>query len=714
MKSTEYRFWADSTLRSYSQVFFSLNYWLGGILILMTFLVPPVGISGLLVVLISNALARWLGFEKRLIQHGDYGFNGLLVGLGLGTFYDLNFPFVVLLLNAAFITLMLTVFISGVLYKYRLPYLSIPFLLSFWLILLASQHFQSLGISERGVFVLNELYAAGSNWLVNAYHTVQQWPVHESILIYLKSLGAIFFQFNILSGILCAIGLLIFSRIAFTTSLLSFYSAYLFYHFIGAEITDLSYSYIGFNFILSGIAVGAFFLIPSYASYLWSVLLIPAMIIITSSLGNLFATVQLGIYSLPFNMVVISFIYLMNVRKRAGLPEIVPYQWYSPEANLYENRSNKKRQVNFGRPEISLPFFGEWTVSQGHDGQYTHKDNWKDAWDFIITDEKGNSYKGSGDLPEDYFCFGKPVVASADGEVVSIEGSVPDNKIGHSNILQNWGNSVVIKHSEYLYSQVSHLQLDSLKVKVGQRVFKGQQLANCGNSGRSPYPHLHFQLQAMPGIGSPTIPYPINHYLLHGTISDYKFFEIPKEEEHISPLVPDDELCQAFEFQPGQEITVSDGENKYIWNVGVSPLNQSFITDGKSCAYFIHNGTSFHFNFFDGNHKSLLFEFFKAVYHIPFISNLKVVVNDSIPLHLIDRSLIRYVGDFIAPFYEVQKAVYTLQFLPHEKTAEEMVISSSVVLEGWNRHEDSYKVKIKKGRISEVLRADGQAEIKFL
>ncbi|MCA6073448.1 urea transporter [Fulvivirga sedimenti] len=707
MKTAELRFWTDSTLRSYSQVFFSLNYWLGGILIFMTFLVPTVGISGLFVVLVSNALARWLGFDMNLIRHGDYSFNSLLVGLGLGTFYELNFPFFILLINAAFITLMLTIVISGILYKYRLPYLSIPFLLSFWLILLASRQFEALGISERGVFLLNELYVIGNTWLVNVYHNVQEWPIHESILIYLKSLGAIFFQFNIISGILCAIGLLIFSRIAFSASLLSFYSAYLFYHFIGAQITDLSYSYIGFNFILSGIAVGAFFLIPSYASYLWSVLLIPAMVIITSSLGNLFASFQLGIYSLPFNMVVLSFIYLMNVRKRTGLPATVPYQWYSPESNLYENRSSKKRYANLGRTEIDLPFFGEWFVSQGHNGEYTHKEYWKHAWDFVMVDENSKSYSGSGKSPADYFCFGKPVLAAADGEVISVEDAVADNDIGNSNTLQNWGNTIVIKHTEYLYSQVSHLQFNSIMVKTGDRVHRGQRLASCGNSGRSPYPHLHFQLQDSPGIGAQTIPYPIGHYLVAGKPSVYKTFETPQFEERISPLLPDEKLLSAFDFSPGKQITVMCDHTKHLWEVGVSAWNQSFISDGISKAYFTNNGIIFQFISFEGKQNSLLFEFFKGLYHVPLIAGRNVTVNDKLPLHLLDHSFARYLSDFIAPFYESRKVLYELKFDQDRKQTGKISLSSSVTLAGWTIRTQQYSTVIENGSIVEMNKETG-------
>ncbi|MFS1002835.1 phage tail spike protein [Enterococcus casseliflavus] len=73
-----------------------------------------------------------------------------------------------------------------------------------------------------------------------------------------------------------------------------------------------------------------------------------------------------------------------------------------------------------------------------------------------------------------------PIYASAAGEVV-IAGSYPD-----------WyGNYVVIKHSDGLYTGYAHQS--QLKVSVGDAVNQGQQIGNMGTTGPSTGPHLHFQ-----------------------------------------------------------------------------------------------------------------------------------------------------------------------------------------------------------------------------
>lgn len=73
-----------------------------------------------------------------------------------------------------------------------------------------------------------------------------------------------------------------------------------------------------------------------------------------------------------------------------------------------------------------------------------------------------------------------PIYASAAGEVV-IAGSYPE-----------WyGNYVVIKHSDGLYTGYAHQS--QLRVSVGDTVNQGQQIGNMGTTGPSTGPHLHFQ-----------------------------------------------------------------------------------------------------------------------------------------------------------------------------------------------------------------------------
>ena len=120
-----------SLLNSYAMVFFSKDRIFAWILLLVTFFDPVAGLSGLVAVLAANIAAEIIGFSRFNIRSGFYGFNALLVGLGIGLYYQLTPVLLILVVFAALLTLMITVAMEGIIGKYALPYLTLPFLFSF-------------------------------------------------------------------------------------------------------------------------------------------------------------------------------------------------------------------------------------------------------------------------------------------------------------------------------------------------------------------------------------------------------------------------------------------------------------------------------------------------------------------------------------------------------------------------------------------------------
>ncbi len=149
--------------------------------------------------------------------------------------------------------------------------------------------------------------------------------------------------------------------------------------------------------------------------------------------------------------------------------------------------------------KMDLPFQGEWTVIWGGDTKELnyHIDNvaQKNAFDFVITDSKGNSYRTDGTTNEDYYAFGKELTAPCDGEVVLAVDGVKDNKPGEMNPVWVPGNTVIIRTANNEYLFLAHFKQHSILVKEGQKVSKGTILGQCGNSGNSSEAHLHFHLQ---------------------------------------------------------------------------------------------------------------------------------------------------------------------------------------------------------------------------
>ncbi|MFI5671832.1 M23 family metallopeptidase [Streptomyces sp. NPDC051704] len=105
------------------------------------------------------------------------------------------------------------------------------------------------------------------------------------------------------------------------------------------------------------------------------------------------------------------------------------------------------------------------------------------------------SHKHSG---QDFACpVGTPVKAASAGTVVK----AGPNGGGDGPA---YGNAIVIKHANNTYSQYAHLS--KIKVRIGQKVAKGSQIALSGNTGNSSGPHLHFEIRTTPNYGSAVNP----------------------------------------------------------------------------------------------------------------------------------------------------------------------------------------------------------------
>ena len=149
--------------------------------------------------------------------------------------------------------------------------------------------------------------------------------------------------------------------------------------------------------------------------------------------------------------------------------------------------------------KLILPFKEEWTVFWGGDTEelnyHVQDEAQKNAFDMVIRDDRGKSYKSNGQSNEDYYAFGKELIAPCDGEIVLVVDGIKDNLPGEMNPVYIPGNTVIIKtiNDEYLF--FAHFKQHSIQVKQGQLVKQGETLGLCGNSGNSSEPHLHFHIQ---------------------------------------------------------------------------------------------------------------------------------------------------------------------------------------------------------------------------
>jgi urea transporter/murein DD-endopeptidase MepM/ murein hydrolase activator NlpD len=660
-----------AVLNSYSVVFFLNNRILAVALLVVSFLNVQAGLCGLLSVLFTVALAVVMGLDRLQLKNGVLTFNALLTGIAMGTYYQPSVIFYFLLGLAAILSLILSASMTKWFFKNGLPFLSLPFILTFWIIVLSTASFQKIGLSHHEFIWDNASHA-------NLFE------------IYLRSLSSVLFQNNPITGACIAVALLLSSRITFVLSIIALLTSWCLSNLLGAEAANFTYYNVGANYMMLAFAVGGFFNIPSKSSFLWSVLLIPVTSLVLIFLNGTLGLIHLPLFSLPFVLVVLISVHLLSLRNKPKSLLQTPIQLYSPESNFYTWQNDKGRYGRFQYVPLRLPFWGSWTVMQGYDGEHTHKGEWGQALDFMIYDHDGKTYGTHGLSCEDYHCYGKPVLAPADGTVVALIDQIDDNPIGDINTVQNWGNSIVIQHLEGVCTQLSHLKKGSFKVSKGDFVRKGDVLAACGNSGRSPEPHLHFQVQAGVYIGSKTMSYPVS-YFCSPALDQQELveFEVPKQGTVLSDLPIDRLIRKAFDFQPSAKwsFQYEDDHGQLRtedWEAFTDAYNYKYLycSASESVAYYYIDEGMFYFTAYYGPKTSLLYYFYLSAYKI-FLGSTEADVTDEIPFNLLKNNfLVRCVNDFIAPFINRVHVRYTSKkgVASTEMKSNEVCLKSSVVL----------------------------------
>ena len=90
------------------------------------------------------------------------------------------------------------------------------------------------------------------------------------------------------------------------------------------------------------------------------------------------------------------------------------------------------------------------------------------------------------------------ILAHSDGVVVKVRGNCNKTYSSNEAAIKEWGdgfgNFVMIKHIDGYYTQYEHLAYNSVKVKVGDKVKKGDIIGYMGSTGNANGAHLHFQV----------------------------------------------------------------------------------------------------------------------------------------------------------------------------------------------------------------------------
>ncbi|MEA2718099.1 MAG: hypothetical protein QOI99_2416, partial [Actinomycetota bacterium] len=152
------------------------------------------------------------------------------------------------------------------------------------------------------------------------------------------------------------------------------------------------------------------------------------------------------------------------------------------------------------------------------------------AIDWKRANDEGAFYAGDKTKNESYVDYGQPVFAVADGTVVGLLDDVEANAPGvlpvtdpvlaaKLNLENADGNHVILDLGGGVYAMYAHFQKGSITVEMGDKVKKGDKLADLGNTGNANASHLHFQLMDGPNFTAANgLPYEFDNFVYRGQV----------------------------------------------------------------------------------------------------------------------------------------------------------------------------------------------------
>ena len=665
----------ESIFNAYSLIYFCRNSRLGGILLAATFISPTFGLFGLAGTMTAFAATKMLDFPASRIRSGELLCNSLISSMGLA--YVTNqqnlsvYLLMILLPVTAIAAMVLSVALTQVMLRlFGMGAYSLPFVIvTIFNYLLMYSFTATPVIGAPPPSLLPEISFLPS--------ILTEWFLAFSAALFIP---------NVVVGMIACFAVFIHSPLQIALGMFGFLVGYGFLQLTGLNASAFGAGWMGTNYLYCGMGLGGVYFITSKSSLLLAGFGAILSTLIAIGMRTFLRSYNIPPLSFPFLIVLFMFTYALRQRSRFLWLFESPYLDGSPEQNVLRFLTNLKRFPNFYTPTLSLPFLGCRVVTQGFNGDYTHKSLWCHALDFEILDESGKPHPDQRTKLEDAYTYGTAILSPCDGVVISVVSDVVDNELGEENLLQNWGNLVVVLNDLGWYVLLSHFKRDGIIVYKNQRVTRGQLLGYCGNSGRSPLPHLHLQVQAAWFPGATTIPFRIRNFISHHASGETVLTTgIPREGDLISPLNIDPDLIACFSGQIGTSIRyrIEKAGKTIAWetirtiSLGWGEISYQSVEYGARLSASISDETYISHTL-ENSSASILRLFSLGLGSVPFSKNRSIMWEDYAacrpwisPVNVILSDLLQPISGL--PFLHLQS-----RFLPSNKP-DEIIIQTTVI-----------------------------------
>jgi hypothetical protein len=232
-----------------------------------------------------------------------------------------------------------------------------------------------------------------------------------------------------------------------------------------------------------------------------------------------------------------------------------------------------------------------------------------------------------------------------------------------------------------------HLKQHSIAVEMYQRVGRGRLLGYCGNSGRSPLPHLHMQVQSSVWPGAATIPFQIRHFVAidPGAKRTFHLLGVPAEGTRIAPLTYDGDIAACFEAGLGSRVRFrieSDGKP-----IGGETIETTSAGWGQLLFRSLERGTTLRATMLDGvfialdlegRAGSILSMFRLGLSLVPFSRDRGIQWYDSFDPRPMRGVLAGWAADLIEPFVGIAH-VRLLQRFADTRVPDEVAVTTEIV-----------------------------------
>lgn len=284
----------DAVLRGIGQVMLQDNGYTGVLFLAGIFWnAPTFGVGVLIGTAASTATALLCGVERAHVRHGLYGFNGALVAIALLYFLQPGALTWACVVFAAGCSTVVMAALTALLATWRLPALTAPFVLTSLCFFLAVARFGRLESTHL-------LPTAGLPQAVAVEGVVTFGTVAEGLC---KGLAQVFFQDNLVTGVVFAIGLLIASWRACAAAAAGSFIGLAVAWGMGASEPAIRAGAFGFNSVLTAIALGAVCFAPGRVSWLYAALAAAATAFVYAAVSAALQPLGMPALTLPFVLV---------------------------------------------------------------------------------------------------------------------------------------------------------------------------------------------------------------------------------------------------------------------------------------------------------------------------------------------------------------------------------------------------------------------------